>query len=177
VEDARYWEPVFLPQHGLKASISSVHAADLVKGRNTISIENVHPNATLARKDCHLLTIWMRVDGPEIFAGVAVAVQPNGTDSSCHWEYAYDLQLMGDYRVNAKVLMWNGLATVDTGSQCKVYKGNVTQAITEEYPLHAGLWVSSCTIRYRAAARSARACRRIIATGPHRPSGLRIHRE
>ena len=75
----------------LKASIGSVHAAEVVKGRNTIIIENVHPNATLARKDCHLLTIWVRVDGPEIFAGMAVAVQPNGTDSSCYWEYAYDL--------------------------------------------------------------------------------------
>lgn len=118
----------------------------LVKGRNTIVIENVHPNAVSSRKDCHLLTIWVRVDGPEIFSGMAVAVQPDdGADSSgssCYWKFAYDLQVGGDYRVDAKMLVWNGLATVDgeddTKSQCKVYEGNATQAILEEYPIHAG---------------------------------------
>jgi hypothetical protein len=115
-----------------------------VEGQNSIIIENVHPNAALSRNDCHLLTIWVRVDGPEIFAGMAQAVQPEGADdsSSCYWEFTYDLQLGGAYRIDAKVLMWNGLARVDgeddNKSQCEVYTGKATQAIMDEYPIHAG---------------------------------------
>jgi hypothetical protein len=87
-----------------------------VKGRNAIIIENVHPQAALARTDCHLLNMWVRVDGPEIFAGMAVAVQPDDndgaeSDSNCYWEFVYELHEAGEYRVDAKVLVWNGLAS------------------------------------------------------------------
>jgi hypothetical protein len=112
--------------------------AEPVQGRNVIVIENVHQNAALVRDDCSLLTIWVRVDGPEIFAGMAKAVQPDGANSSCYWEFSYDLQQPGDYRVDAKVLVWNGLAQVDGDeSQCEVHTGNATQAL-DKFPIHAG---------------------------------------
>jgi hypothetical protein len=46
---------------------------------------NMNANANAStRSDRHLLTVWVRVNGPEIFAGVAEAVQPDaGTGTGC----------------------------------------------------------------------------------------------
>jgi hypothetical protein len=101
-------------------------------GRNKVTIENVNANMNAndnasTRRDCHLLTISVRVNGPEIFAGVAEAVQPNagtgtGTGTGCYWEYSFDLQVEGSYSADAKVVMWNGAAPVGgtDESQCQV---------------------------------------------------------
>jgi hypothetical protein len=103
---------------------------------------NANDNAS-TRRDCHLLTISVRVNGPEIFAGVAEAVQPNagtgtGTGTGCYWEYSFDLQVEGSYSADAKVIMWNGAAPVGgtDESQCQVRSGNITQV--DGFPVHVG---------------------------------------
>ena len=107
-------------------------------GHNTIRIVNIHPNSsTVGRTDCDLLTIWVRVNGPEILAGQAQAVSDN-TTGVCHWEYPFDLHRQGSYKVDAKVLVWNGLAPIggNDRSQCEYQKGNITDGM--EFPVHAG---------------------------------------
>jgi hypothetical protein len=81
--------------------------------------------------------------GPEIFAGRAKAVT-NGTmpenemGTGCHWEFSFDLQQMGNYTVDAKVVVWNGQATIggNEHSECKVRKGLIEdrEKILEKYP-------------------------------------------
>lgn len=111
---------------------------------SVIRIVNVHPNKTIAddnnRNYCDLLTIWVRVNGPEIFAGRAQAVR-YAKGSSCHWEFPFDLQIQGNYTVDAKVLVWNGLAPIggNDRSQCEFTKGNINRtALQELYPKHTG---------------------------------------
>ena len=102
----------------------------------TIRIDNVLPELVekdykpppTTTNDCSLLTIWVRVNGPEIFAGSAVAVLDESS-SKCHWEFAFDLRVPGDYQVDIKLLVWNGNAPVrfvksgKTESQCDTYPG------------------------------------------------------
>ena len=129
-------------------------------GRNIIKIRNVfQQNRTIGshevdvesgdfpRDDCDQLTIWVRVNGPEIFAGRAKAVKLASSESkrsSCHWEFPFNLQLEGEYIVDAKVLVWNGRANVggNDRSQCQYHTGNVTESAAEILkdllPVHAG---------------------------------------
>ena len=81
------------------------------RGRKYIRIWNVHENASSNFNKCNLLTIWVRVLGPEIFAGAAKAVQLDG--QSCFWEFEFNLQVPGSYEVDSKVLTWNGLASLE----------------------------------------------------------------
>ena len=97
------------------------------------------------RTDCHLLTIWVRVNGPEIFAGTAQAVQPDDADAtqkSCFWKFTMDLQVPGTYHVDAKVLLWNGNATTQmnatTMNQCEVRSGSPDNVTLAAYPRHGG---------------------------------------
>ena len=72
---------------------------------------------------CSRLTIWVRVNGPEIFAGSATSVVDTNhahahadnkqLTSSCHWEFPLDLKVPGKYEVDVKVLTWNGNAALD----------------------------------------------------------------
>lgn len=102
-------------------------------GRNVLTIDNVlGQHAT----DCHLWTIWVRVNGREILAGSAAAVN-DGDDSSCHWEFAYHLQLPGDYQVDVKVLLYNGEAAVDQ-RHCHVQTG-IHNLPLAQYPSHEAL--------------------------------------
>ena len=41
----------------------------------------------LVSADCDKLYIWVRVAGPEIFAGKAVAVESSSQEKNCHWEF------------------------------------------------------------------------------------------
>ena len=119
-------------------------------GRSVIRVDNVYDDHPSIRTDCHLVMIWIRVNGPEIFAGTAQAVQPDdATQESCYWEFTYDLQVPGTYHVDAKVLLWNAqVPTNMTQSiQCPVTKVStdndtiVTHARTQldqVYPNHAG---------------------------------------
>jgi hypothetical protein len=84
-------------------------------GRNVVKIVNALAPAT----NCHVWTIWVRVNGPEIFAGSASSVV--GANSTCHWEFPFELQAAGDYKVDIKVIMYNGEAPVDQ-SHCLIKK-------------------------------------------------------
>mmetsp|Transcript_12628 Transcript_12628/g.30585 ORF Transcript_12628/g.30585 Transcript_12628/m.30585 type:complete len:963 (+) Transcript_12628:201-3089(+) len=124
----------------------------LKQGRNVIRIVNVHPNRTDSSfsqdeqqkqdNQCELLTIWVRVMGPEIFAGRTQAVN-TGLElggKKCHWEFVFDLQESGDYTIDAKVLVWNGQAPLggNEHSQCKFKKGSLQgqerTKLLEKYP-------------------------------------------
>jgi hypothetical protein len=92
-------------------------------------------NQQLRGDECELLVLWVRVNGPEIFAGAAQAVQvPEETGESeaeadftassssssapCHWEFPFDLLVSGDYHVTVKLLLGNPHTTI------KGYYGN-----------------------------------------------------
>jgi hypothetical protein len=97
-------------------------------GRNVIKVFNVLNTTTV---DCDKYDIWVRADGPEIFAGSAQAVLPEDPSQSCHWELPFDLQKPGTYRVEAKLLYYNALSD----NTCESYKGDPQNL---SYPIHAG---------------------------------------
>ena len=93
---------------------------------------------------CEKLTVWVRVNGPEIFAGSAIAViddrnaTSNKQQPSCHWEFTFDLRVPGTYEVDAKVLVWNGKAPLtilpktnkkERGIRCQSFKGGAESVI------------------------------------------------
>jgi hypothetical protein len=101
--------------------IYNVGAADTVAVGGPLSSSM---SSSLSKfQECDKLTLWVRVNGPEIFAGSAVAVADAdagtnaGTDnadasSSCHWSFAFDLAVPGEYEVDVKMLVWNGDAPI-----------------------------------------------------------------
>ena len=100
-------------------------------GRNVIEVFNVLNTTTV---DCDKYDIWVRADGPEIFAGSAQAVFPKDPSQSCHWELPFDLQKPGTYRVDAKLVYYNALAQ----HSCKSYDGDPVNKDIRSYPIHAG---------------------------------------
>ena len=84
-----------------------------VKGRNVVKIWNVNSHTSSTFNDCHLLTLWVRVNGPEIFAGVPQVAQSEHGQLACHWQFEFDVQKEGSYKVDAKMLLWNGQAPVE----------------------------------------------------------------
>jgi hypothetical protein len=135
-----------------KKIVLAGHARVLsAKKGGAVQIFNVHPETNSTFQDCHLLTLWVRVDGPEIMAGKAKAITINSTISTaefkCYWTYDFDILVPGNYTVDAKILQWNGNApvknyhsdnvTVDQGnSQCsQVHPGNfISQEAFNEAP-------------------------------------------
>ena len=109
-------------------------------GQAEVTIRNVY-DPSVIRKDCDKLTIWVRVNGPEIFAGSALAVFPQGNKSSCFWKFPFDLKVSGTYQVDAKVLLWNGYAPVianSTESPCLTFQSELPASVEEAHPLHSG---------------------------------------
>ena len=102
-----------------------------------IRIDNVFPQQQqeqpLDPDYCQRLTMWVRVAGPEIFAGVPEAVSEG---NSCYWKYSFPLQVPGTYHIDAKVLIWD---SVDENLQtCRGQAGPVPDEILERHPVHAG---------------------------------------
>ena len=60
------------------------------------------PRQRAVRGDCDKFTLWVRVFGPEIFAGSAVAV-PATNHTDCYWRF--------DFQVRATVTALIGLLT------------------------------------------------------------------
>ena len=94
--------------------------------------------------NCSLWTIYVRVNGPEIFAGSADAVVMTPTpddgddipdrtsstttttttiDASCHWEFPFHIQIPGTYLVDVKVLYYNASSIME--SPCDIHEGTV----------------------------------------------------
>jgi hypothetical protein len=80
----------------------------LSPGWNAVRIFNTF-EAT--KVDCDKWTIFVRVNGPEIFAGSALPVASQiYPGQSCHWEFPFNLQVPGEYEVDARLLNYNGNA-------------------------------------------------------------------
>ncbi|KAL9187229.1 hypothetical protein ACHAXT_001332 [Thalassiosira profunda] len=59
------------------------------------------------------LTMWVRANGPEIFAGTALPHKWN--DGRCAWRYDFAPRRPGEYKVHVKVLNYNGFADTLAG--------------------------------------------------------------
>jgi len=81
--------------------------------------------------DCDKYTIWVRVNGPEIFAGEAQAFRSSEDGESCFWEFAFELQQPGPYEVDVKLLLWNGDAPI-LENQCESTEGLPSNETMEE---------------------------------------------
>jgi hypothetical protein len=91
----------------------------LQPGRNVVEIHDV--NQKLRGDECELLVLWVRVNGPEIFAGSSRAIQGAETDDApCHWEFPFDLRVSGVYHITVKILLWNPNTSVQS------FYGNAT---------------------------------------------------
>jgi hypothetical protein len=118
-----------------------------------IAIRNMaHP--TTAVVDCHLFTLWVRMAGPEIFAGRPTVVNDDGSSSSsCHWQFPIPhLHVTGQYQIDVKLLVYNGQAPIrlhpsnDVNvppTQCQnVQVGNDTSSLSSGQllpPYHEGI--------------------------------------
>ena len=67
------------------------------------------------------LTMWVRANGPEIFAGTAL---PHAMRNSnrCAWLYSFDARSPGDYKIHVKVLTFNGFAKFNGTGDCNIEK-------------------------------------------------------
>jgi hypothetical protein len=94
--------------------------------KQSVTIRNVNAD-TSTFMECEKLTLWVRVAGPEIFAGAANAVKDSDNES-CHWLFEFDLRVPGTYIVDAKVLIWHGAAPIGgtPESQCEFKKGRLS---------------------------------------------------
>jgi hypothetical protein len=121
---------------------------------------------TTTNVDCRLFTLWVRMAGPELFAGKANAKNDDdvgddgspsaaeaSSSSSCHWEFPVPhLQITGQYQIDVKLLVYNGRAPIRlqqpssesglTPSQCHVQAGNdtsIVQQLQQQYHQHEGI--------------------------------------
>jgi hypothetical protein len=70
-----------------------VLAAEVSPGGNAVYVYNVMPrsNATTSpRDDCDKLSLWVRVYGPDVFAGSPVAVPATET-TDCYWKFDFEV--------------------------------------------------------------------------------------
>jgi hypothetical protein len=132
-----------LPTH-LRPGRNVIRILNVLEEEENSSSRSSTSSTAGTNNNCHLLTIWVRVNGPEIFAGSAHAVhypeEDSDDDSRCGWEFEFDLQLPGTYTVDAKVLLWNGGAaggnTIDT---CHVVNESVNETLLARFfPAHQG---------------------------------------
>jgi hypothetical protein len=122
----RHWDMILLAELPTEPKV----------GRNVVTIRNVHPSVSSnnTRNDCYLWTLYVRVNGPEIFAGSAIAINATATatqstsspltDIGCYWEFPFNLSISGSYLVDAKILHYNATSYPET--QCNVTSGTYT---------------------------------------------------
>jgi len=93
--------------------------------------------------DCSKILIWVRVNGPEIFAGHANPVTNKSTQTNnatkCYWEFEFDAKKSGSYSVDAKVLLWNPDASKQSKSPvgCETSKNS---SLVDLFPIHASFF-------------------------------------
>ena len=110
------YHKVALAARVLSGNSGPIHerwSQNITMGSNTVYIWNVHPDLSKEGfQDCRKLSIWVRVNGPEIIAGKTQAVAGSSSETSCRWEFPFEIQVAGSYSVDAKLIMWNGHAPV-----------------------------------------------------------------
>jgi hypothetical protein len=113
--------------------IATLPSEPVSMGFNRVIIRNVfdrtdaNARTVLGELDCQLFTLYVRVNGPEIFAGSAIAVSNDDENVECHWEFPFHLHIPGKYIVDAKLLYYNGSSYME--SSCIENKGDVTDII------------------------------------------------
>lgn len=112
---------------------------ELKQGENIITIQDI---LTPSRTNCYQFTLWIRVNGPELFAGKPTPVP---TLDGCHWEFVFDLRANGTYTVDAKALLWYGVDSRETnacsGDRIPMNAQNKPELppnVTDQFPIHAG---------------------------------------
>ena len=128
------------------------------KIKSFVKIEDVWSQT---RNDCERFTLWVRVNGPEIFASKAAAVV---NEAGCHWEVPFDLRKSGKYTVDARAVLWDSGKTEN--KECEINDIPLNSAnlpelpsnITEKYPVRAGFLGSKL---YHPASMCCEACSRI----------------
>ena len=88
----------------------------------------IHPVSKQMTCNASKLELWVRIGGPDIFAGSAIP-----DINSCSWTFPFTLEQTGEYIVEVKTLMYNGRAEVHP-KQCQYLNVNVSQA---DLPLNA----------------------------------------
>jgi hypothetical protein len=110
---------------------------------HSVKIYDAHPKNAATRSNCHDFTLWVRVRGPEVIAGAAQAVSSNTSTAPCHWTFDFELNTPGDYKVDAKILLYasqNRILTNEALQQCDRQLPNITgpNDLAAIYPLHSG---------------------------------------
>jgi len=88
-------------QHDLILSILPFNEDSLSIGKHTVQIQDRGFSTTSC--NASLISIWVRVSGSSIYAGLAV---PHPT--KCSWEFSFLIDEPGTYVIEAKLLMYNG---------------------------------------------------------------------
>jgi len=119
--------------HRHKLLLAAIRPSKLEIGqRQVIQIFNTLSDTS---PECDKWTLWVRVAGPEIFAGSAMSVPSTRfPGQQCHWEFPFTLQKGGDYFVDSKILLYNG--SVAPNLQCDIH--NDYDLDLDRYPLSVG---------------------------------------
>jgi hypothetical protein len=134
--------------HGLVLEATYDPRTKVIVIRNIAQSAAAAAPPTTTTVDCHLFTLWVRMAGPELFAGKANATNDDdgsssAESSSCHWEFPVPhLQITGQYQIDVKLLVYNGRAPIRflqpssqpglTPSQCRVQAGNDTSPLQQQ---------------------------------------------
>ena len=135
-----------------------------ILGRNVLAIHNLQSSPSSSSFDCQRLTIWVRVNGPEIHAGSAKPIASNS--SKCHWEFDFLLQQPGTYKLEAKVLVVNDV-TADVRQESILQVLGPSQikhdnkVPVEQFPFHAGFPGFDMDPRVPASLACAEVCSRV----------------
>lgn len=87
---------------------------------------------------CSLWTFYVRINGPEIFAGTAHAVITASTSNeinidpyyNCYWEFPFKITIPGEYIIDSKLLYYNGTSVMT--SDCIYYEGKLNVSNNDE---------------------------------------------
>lgn len=133
-------------ERGMILEASVVPAEETSKQR-VVRIENIRSASTI---ECERLSVWVRVNGPEIFAGKPQVVKEA---TNCWWEFPVVLSKSGTYDVEAKLLTWNGdvsivghptnAKTKTPDVQCPMAPGGAESMLAEDIydgKNHSSIW-------------------------------------
>ena len=93
---------------------------------------------------CSKIDIWVRVNGPEIFAGHANVINTTSDQTAnvnthgsgkCYWEFKFDTRKPGSYTIDAKVLVWNYAAVVDSDGPVTC-KQSPNSSLVDSFPIN-----------------------------------------
>ena len=93
----------------LEATLSQQQQQQVLRIENVLPITQQQQQQQQPNGWCDRLTLWARVQGPELLAGKPAAVH---NASHCWWEFPVALAKSGTYEIEVKLLTWNGQASI-----------------------------------------------------------------